>query len=203
MRRPARNLAISSKNEIEMSKKNVKRGRNRVRVHAARHAVVGVLDRGGEREGHRLGRRRAGLLHVLADDRHRVPLRHVRGCRSRCGRRGCAARRAARCGRTCGWRRSARGSRSGSTCRVIASQATPRRFAVASRNASSVNGDGSFIAQRCRARSTPARRVSMCSTVLTTDAAGAEQLGVRPRPCRSRGTPSCTGSATPRSRRAR
>ena len=28
MRRPARNFAISSKNEIEMSKKNVKRGRN-------------------------------------------------------------------------------------------------------------------------------------------------------------------------------
>jgi len=30
---------------------------------------------------------------------------------------------------------------------LIASQATPRRFAVASRNASSVNGEGSFIAQ--------------------------------------------------------
>ncbi len=28
MRRPARNLAISSKKQIEMSKKNVKRGRN-------------------------------------------------------------------------------------------------------------------------------------------------------------------------------
>jgi hypothetical protein len=76
MRRPARNFAISSKNEIEMSKKNVKRGRNG-RVHAARDAVVGVLDRGRERERHRLGWRRAALLHVLADDRHRVPLRHV------------------------------------------------------------------------------------------------------------------------------
>ena len=48
-----------------------------VRIHAARDAVVGVLQRRGEREGHRLGRRGAGLLHVLADDRHRVPLRDV------------------------------------------------------------------------------------------------------------------------------
>ncbi len=43
----------------------------------ARHAVVRVLHRRGQRERHRLGRRRAGLLHVLADHRQRVPARHV------------------------------------------------------------------------------------------------------------------------------
>ena len=48
-----------------------------VGVHAAGDAVLGVLHRGREGEGHRLGRRRAGLLRVLADHRHRVPARHV------------------------------------------------------------------------------------------------------------------------------
>ena len=47
-----------------------------VRVPAARQAVAGVLDGGRQRQPHGLGRRGARLLHVLADDRQRVPLRH-------------------------------------------------------------------------------------------------------------------------------
>ena len=73
-----------------------------VRIHPAGDAVVGVLQRGGERERHRLGRRGAGLLHVLADHRHRVPLRHVPVAELDVVAAGSAARPAARSGRTCG-----------------------------------------------------------------------------------------------------
>jgi len=51
---------------------------------------------------------------------------------------------------------------------VIDDQGVPRRLATASMKASRVNGDGSFIAQEVRARSTPASARSMCSAVLTT-----------------------------------
>ena len=48
--------------------------------------------------------------------------------------------------------------------------ATAKKYglAVASMNASSVNGDGSFMAQDVCARSTPDRHWSMCSAVFTT-----------------------------------
>ena len=46
-----------------------------VRVHAACHAVLGVLDRGAKREGHRFGGCCARLLRVLANHRHRIPFR--------------------------------------------------------------------------------------------------------------------------------
>ena len=46
-------------------------------VHAAIDAVLRILERGRDGEGHGLDRRRAGLLHVLTDDRHRIPARHV------------------------------------------------------------------------------------------------------------------------------
>ena len=77
MRRPARNFAISSKNEIEMSKKNVKRGRKSSgdMPRAMQSSAYWIAD--GDRERHRLGGRRAGLLHVLADDRQRIPARQV------------------------------------------------------------------------------------------------------------------------------
>ena len=77
MRRPARNLAISSKKLSEMSKKKVKRGRNSSGSMPRAMQSSAFCTALAEREGHRLGRRRAGLLHVLADHRHRVPARHV------------------------------------------------------------------------------------------------------------------------------
>ena len=77
MRRPARNFATSSKKRDRDVEEEREARQERVRRHAGRDAVVRVLDRGGERERHRLGRRRARLLHVLADDRERVPARQV------------------------------------------------------------------------------------------------------------------------------
>ena len=43
-------------------------------LHAARAAVLGVLDRRGEGKAHGLGGRSAGLLHVLPHHRHRIPV---------------------------------------------------------------------------------------------------------------------------------
>ena len=47
-------------------------------------------------------------------------------------------------------------------------QSVPRRLAVASMKASSVNGEGSFRAHDVRAMSTPCKARSMWSAVLTT-----------------------------------
>ena len=46
-----------------------------IRVHAARDAVFGVLQRRRDREAHRFGGRCAGLLRMLSDHRQRIPAR--------------------------------------------------------------------------------------------------------------------------------
>ena len=70
----ARDLLEERQRDVEEEREARQEG---VRIHAAGDAIVGVLQRGGEREGHRVRRRGAGLLHVLPDDRHRIPLRHA------------------------------------------------------------------------------------------------------------------------------
>ena len=80
-RRAARNLAISSRKSLCALKKNDRRWPN---ASTSRPGVDGGLHVGdgvGQREGHFLDRRRAGLADVVAADRDRVPLRHVRARR--------------------------------------------------------------------------------------------------------------------------
>ncbi len=49
------------------------------RVHPARLAILGVLDGRGQCQPHRLGRSRPSLLHMLSDNRKRIPVRHMLG----------------------------------------------------------------------------------------------------------------------------
>ena len=79
MRRAARNFAASSKRSLCAAKKNESRGAKRSTVSPAAIARVHVLDRVRERERELLHRRRARLADVVAADRDRIPLRHLRG----------------------------------------------------------------------------------------------------------------------------
>ena len=77
MRRAARNLATSSKSSLHAAKKKRQPAGEGVDVKPARAGRLDVGDAVGEGEGQLLGRGRAGLAHVVAADRDRVPARQL------------------------------------------------------------------------------------------------------------------------------
>ncbi len=167
MRLPARNFATSSKNDTEMSKKKVKRGNTSSMSSPAATQSSAYC---------------TAELSVKAIDSAGV----APACCMCCPTTESGFQRGTCCWHQAMW--SVRIVRApGSAIRknmwlatkcerkslwfevpVIERQSTPLRLAAESMNASSVNGEGSFIAHEVRARSTPARQVSMCSVLLTT-----------------------------------
>ena len=77
MRRPARNFATSSKKRDRDVEEKREATQHVIHIHAACNAVFGILNSGRKRESHRLSRCRASLLHMLADDRNRIPVRNM------------------------------------------------------------------------------------------------------------------------------
>ena len=86
IRRAARNFATSSSSVVRETKKNASRGAEVVHVQPGADRGPDVLHAVGQRERDLLHGRRAGLGHVVAGDRDRVPARDLgRAVRERVG----------------------------------------------------------------------------------------------------------------------
>ena len=193
MRRPARKRAISSKNDSEMSKKNVKRGRKssgsmpRATQSSAFCSAVAKVNAIAS----------AGVAPACCMCWPTTDIGfHCGTCRLQNSMWSRRIRRAR------GQREAeehvvgdvvARGSRSGSTCRAIAvpAHAAP----LGGREQEREQRERRRVVHRARHPAEVDAREAGVHVVDGVDdhAAGAEQLGVAPRPCRSRGTPSCRG----------